>query len=156
MFYPKKEFGDNYDLFEDLKKYPYAGHFFDGLLEPEDEKEDIAQQKFSKAKYIKGSQGQTQVNEKGIAPTIRSEHHGNIEFRYLHKKNGGSFDKQRRLTVRECARIQTFPDSQDFVFNSDAGNLSASEAYKLIGDAVPPLLAYKIARKLEKFLSKYP
>tara|TARA_B100000989_G_scaffold297165_1_gene282143 strand:- start:770 stop:1918 length:1149 start_codon:yes stop_codon:yes gene_type:complete len=155
MLYPEKEFGDFSDFFENLKKYPTADCFFHDLNEPENEKKDLSQQKFSKAKYMKGSQGQTQVRTDGIAPTIRSEHHGNIEFRYLHKDNGGSFNKQRRLTVRECARIQTFPDSQDFVFNSDYGNLSASEAYKLIGDAVPPLLAYKISKKLEVFLSKY-
>ena len=125
------------------------------MLEPEIEDKDLSQMKFSKAKFIKGSQGQTQVNQEGIAPTIRSEHHGNIEFRYLHKENGGDYDKQRRLSVRECARIQTFPDSQDFVFESNKGNLSASEAYKLIGDAVPPLLAYKVAIKIENFLIKY-
>ena len=155
MLYPEREFGDSGELFESLKKYPTAKSFFDDLNEPENERKDVSQMKYSKAKYIKGSQGQTQVRENGIAPTIRSEHHGNIEFRYLHKDNGGSFNKQRRLTVRECGRIQTFPDSIDFVFNSDCGNLSASEAYKLIGDAVPPLLSYKIAKKLEIFLSKY-
>ena len=61
------------------------------------------------------------------------------------------------MTVRECARIQTFPDELDFVFNvREKNGVSASEAYKLIGDAVPPLLAYKIANKIEKLLLKYP
>ena len=54
------------------------------------------------------------------------------------------------LTVRECTRIQTFPDDYEFVFRKGASNLSASEAYKLIGNAVPPLLAYSIAQKLKK------
>lgn len=154
-FFPDKEYQAHPELFNEFKEYPKAKHFFDGLLEPEIEDKDLSQMKFSKAKFIKGSQGQTQVNQEGIAPTIRSEHHGNIEFRYLHKENGGDYDKQRRLSVRECARIQTFPDSQDFVFESNKGNLSASEAYKLIGDAVPPLLAYKVAIKIENFLIKY-
>jgi DNA (cytosine-5)-methyltransferase 1 len=47
----------------------------------------------------------------------------------------------RNLTIRECARLQTFPD--DFVF---AGN--ASEQVQLIGNAVPPLLAEVIAKTL--------
>ena len=58
--------------------------------------------------------------------------------------------------MRECARIQTFPDELEFVFKSgNKDGLSASAAYKLIGDAVPPLLAYKITNKLEKILLKY-
>jgi DNA (cytosine-5)-methyltransferase 1 len=115
---------------------------------------------YSKAKLTKGSQGQTEVNENGIAPTIRSEHHGNIEFRYLNKSNKGKnknpHNYQRRLTVRECARIQTFPDDLDFIFDiNKKEGISASVAYKLIGDAVPPLLAYKFGLKIEKFLTKY-
>ncbi len=41
--------------------------------------------------------------------TIRSEHHGNIEFR-RHGKN------ERRLTLRECGLIQIFPP--EFVFST--------------------------------------
>jgi DNA (cytosine-5)-methyltransferase 1 len=140
-------------------KYPKARIFFRDLKEPENEKNDLSQIYFSKAKFNKGTQGQTEVYEDGIAPTIRSEHHGNIEFRYLYKKNGGKnsiINKQRRLTVRECARIQTFPDHLDFIFGlRDKKGVSASAAYKLIGDAVPPLLAYKILFKIEKLLVRY-
>ena len=46
--------------------------------------------------------------------------------------------EDRCLTVRECARLQTFPDSFRFFG-------SASERMQLIGNAVPPLLASKIA-----------
>lgn len=48
-------------------------------------------------------------------------------------------DEYRRLSVRECARIQTFPDN--FVFEYD----SIKDAYKMIGNAVPPRLGYEIA-----------
>lgn len=49
----------------------------------------------------------------------------------------------RRLSVRECARIQTFPD--DFIFHYD--NISAG--YKMIGNAVPVNLAYFLANSIK-------
>lgn len=128
------------------------------LQEPEESK-DPAQQKYSKAKYMgKHCQGQTEVNLDGVGPTIRSEHHGNIEYRRLSLENGGKYLdeldqglKERRLTIRECARIQTFPDDYEFIWPKKAGDpgLSASSSYKIIGNAVPPLLAFHIAKRLE-------
>lgn len=50
----------------------------------------------------------------------------------------------RRMSVRECARIQTFPD--DFKFLSS----SLNENYKMIGNAVPVKLAEAIAKNLKK------
>ncbi len=119
---------------------------------------DFSQKNYSKAKYIKGSQGNTEVKLNKLAPTIRSEHHGNIEFRRLSKDHGGiNLEElkrglgERRLTVRECARIQTFPDDYNFVLhNGSKYTVSASVGYKLVGNAVPPLLAYHIAKKIEK------
>jgi DNA (cytosine-5)-methyltransferase 1 len=143
-----------------LKKYSTVGQILSGLAEPENELFDQAQRSYSKAKHYGKTQGQTEVNLQGLSPTIRSEHHGNIEFRRLSLELGGkSLDelaaglKMRRLTVRECARIQTFPD--DFEFVRERKNqenkfpLSTTDAYKLIGNAVPPLLAYHIAKHLE-------
>jgi len=130
-----------------------------GLSEPEKSK-DKSQQKYSKAKYMgKHCQGQSEIDLNDIGPTIRSEHHGNIEFRRLSKKNGGKNKTElnkgfieRRLTIRECARIQTFPDDYEFIIQSDGQNkgVSASDAYKIIGNAVPPLLGFHIAKRLEK------
>lgn len=48
----------------------------------------------------------------------------------------------RRLSVRECARIQTFPDN--FIFDYD----NIRDAYKMIGNAVPPRLGYVIAKSI--------
>jgi DNA (cytosine-5)-methyltransferase 1 len=52
-------------------------------------------------------------------------------------------NEYRRLSVRECARIQTFPDS--FIFDCD--NIKA--AYKMIGNAVPPRMACVLARSID-------
>lgn len=144
---------------DDLLAPTTLSQAFSDLLEPEQSK-DKSQQKYSKAKYMgKHCQGQSEIDLNDIGPTIRSEHHGNIEFRRLSKENGGKIFKElekglmeRRLTIRECARIQTFPDDYDFVISSNGSNkgVSASNAYKIIGNAVPPLLGYHIAKRLEK------
>ena len=132
---------------------------FVGLEEPE-VSSDISQQKYSKTKYMgKHCQGQTEISLEKCSPTIRSEHHGNIEFRRLSAENGGkNFEElqrglqERRLTVRECARLQTFPDDYSLVLPKTAEHkaVSASNAYRLIDNAVPCVLAYAIAKRLEE------
>jgi len=57
--------------------------------------------------------------------------------------------QERRLSVRECARIQTFPDDYEFIFNDGINKVNSSDAYKVIGNAVPPLLGYSIGKRLE-------
>lgn len=54
--------------------------------------------------------------------------------------------QNRSLTPREVARLQTFPD--DFYFESVSGKGSRTSAYKQIGNAVPVLLAEKVAKSL--------
>jgi len=54
----------------------------------------------------------------------------------------GRDPKYRRLSVRECARIQTFPDDFIFYYNNIA------DGYKMIGNAVPVKLAESIAKKI--------
>ena len=54
-------------------------------------------------------------------------------------------NKKRRLSVRECAILQTFPD--DFVFHGAIGSM-----YKQIGNAVAVDLAYQIAKLIKKSL----
>lgn len=56
----------------------------------------------------------------------------------------------RRLSVRECARIQTFPDS--FIFDSD----DIKATYKMIGNAVPPRMGKYLAQSiLNAFAGEY-
>jgi len=58
----------------------------------------------------------------------------------------GKEDKYRRLSVRECARIQTFPD--DFIFYY----INVTDGYKMIGNAVPVEFAYNISKQIKKIL----
>lgn len=138
---------------------------FSGLREPS-ESADLSQRFYSKAKYMgKHCQGQSEIDLDGLGPTIRSEHHGNIEFRRLSIEHGGKHADElarglaeRRLTPRECALIQTFPPDYPFVtrqgYSSKFG-VSPSGAYKVIGNAVPPMLAYNIARRLQEVWPLY-
>ena len=58
-----------------------------------------------------------------------------------------SLDQVRSISVREAARLQSFPDN--FFFEG-----SRSAAFKQIGNAVPPLLSEAIAKKVKKNLDK--
>ena len=61
--------------------------------------------------------------------------------------------ENRRYTVREVARIQTFPDNFKFITDS-ARNITAM--YKVIGNAVPVTLAYNIAKAIKKQVFELP
>jgi DNA (cytosine-5)-methyltransferase 1 len=84
-----------------------------------------------------GGQGD-HVSKKGeIAFTVRANAKARIHFHY---------ELPRRLTVRECARLQSFPD--EFVFPHAAMN-----AMLQIGNAVPPIVAHHVGRSLLDYVN---
>lgn len=78
----------------------------------------------------------------GVAATIRTEFYKPEKGRYLHP------EQHRPITHREAACLQSFPDS--FVFVG-----SKVEVARQIGEAVPPKLAYEVARAVLWVLSSY-
>lgn len=96
------------------------------------------QSQYFKASLAKrgNGQGDEKSDRNKPAYTIRANPKSRIQFHYA---------LDRRLTVRECARIQTFPD--DFIFKH-----SMTTSISQIGNAVPPVLAYQIAQSILDFL----
>lgn len=90
---------------------------------------------WSKAKPT-ADQGSRRLVAYKPSTTIRAECHGNIQFHY-------SLD--RRLSMREAARLQSFPDK----FQFPAGIRSTE---RQIGNAVPPVLAWHVACAVHEYL----
>lgn len=59
----------------------------------------------------------------------------------------GMEHKYRRFSIRECARIQTFPDNYKFIYSHPRNG------YKMVGNAVPVNLASAIAKQIKYYLS---
>lgn len=59
----------------------------------------------------------------------------------------GEEEKYRRFSVRECARIQTFPDDYEFLYSHPRNG------YKMVGNAVPVNLAFALAKQIKKHLT---
>ena len=57
--------------------------------------------------------------------------------------------KYRRLSVRECARVQTFPDDHEFIYARIA------DGYKMIGNAVPVELARRLAEVIIRDIKNF-
>lgn len=95
---------------------------------------DLPKEYWGVRKYNKAFQ---RMNSKEPSHTIDTGHRN-----YFHYK------ENRVPSVRECARIQSFPDK--FVFIG-----SKTSQYKQVGNAVPPLLAEEIAIQIKKYLYKH-
>jgi DNA (cytosine-5)-methyltransferase 1 len=109
-----------------------------GDIEDQNIHDQLPNSGYSKAKLLPGKQGNRVCAADKPGPTMRAEHHGNIEFHYL---------GHRRLSAREAARIQSFPD--DFVFVN-----STTDAYRQIGNAVAPVFGWHLAKALAETLEK--
>ncbi len=83
-------------------------------------------------------QGNRKLKADRPAQTMRAECHGNIQFHYKLK---------RRISMREAARFQSFPDS--FVFDA-----KLRETERQIGNAVPPVLAWHVAEAIADSLKR--
>lgn len=70
--------------------------------------------------------------------------HGLNDCRFVEGKE----ELYRRMTIREVARVQGFPDDFKFIYRS------TNDAYKMIGNAVPVNLAYEIAMAIKNTLNK--
>jgi len=81
-------------------------------------------------------QGSRRLRKDEPATTIRAEHHGNIQWHY---------SLPRRISLREAARLQSFPDAFEFT----AG---MRETERMIGNAVPPVLMWHIAKAVREHL----
>lgn len=117
------------------KNYVTAREAIDDLVElPEDVRFNHI--------WSRANKSSEQGNRKLIADrpgyTIRAECHGNIQFHYK---------LPRRISMREAARFQSFPDT--FVFTS---GLRATE--RQIGNAVAPVFAWHLARAVQRTLKE--
>lgn len=86
---------------------------------------------------VSGEQGNRRMVANRPGYTIRAECHGNIQFHY---------SLPRRISMREAARIQSFPDT--FIFPC-----GLRETERQIGNAVPPVFAWYLAEAVDKVLN---
>ncbi|MEY8199815.1 MAG: DNA cytosine methyltransferase [Colwellia sp.] len=122
----------------DLRKNPYAGLVYNGGGRPIDPNGPC----------------HTILASSGGSKTHWVDTGGVVEEYHRHLSNGGAprsgkVEGARRLSVEECAIIQTFP--KDLIFHG-----SKSSQYTQVGDAVPPMLAKAIGEAVMSQLNNNP
>lgn len=95
---------------------------------------DVPEELWDTIRNNRHSSAYKRLNSKDVSVTIDTGH-----MNYFHPKYN------RVPTVRESARIQSFPD--DFVFTGGQGS-----QFRQVGNAVPPLLSFAIAKTLKSYL----
>lgn len=116
--------------YPDLRPSPYAGQIYNGGGRPVDP--------HGPCHTILASSGGYKthwIDTQNVAP----EYHAHL--RAGGTPRDGFVPGARRLSVEECALVQTFP--RDMTFSG-----ARSSQYKQVGDAVPPDLAFAVARSL--------
>jgi len=109
----------------------------DDLIPVTDESIPNQSQYFVATKATAGAGQGDQTSKRGeLAYAVRANAKARIHFHY---------ELERRLTVRECARLQSFPD--EFVFPYSAGANTI-----LIGNAVPPIVAHHVGRSIAAYI----
>lgn len=135
--YPIKNHSEN--GIDGLPKWVSVKEAIEHFPDP-DTPNNIPNHTYSKYKMIfNGYMGKRRLDPDKPSPTItaRGDDKGGV---VVHPHYNGI----RRMTARELACIQTFPDDFTFIGNN-------SSVYRQIGNAVPPLLAYYIANQFNNY-----
>lgn len=133
LVHPEPTHSDVSNLFSGKKSWVSIGDALKNIPEPEEE-HNLINHTYSKFKLkFNGYIGNRAIDPNKPAPTVtaRGDEKGGVVV--LHHPNN-----HRRMSVRELALTQSFPI--DFIFE---GNNSS--AYRQIGNAVPPMLAFAVA-----------
>lgn len=98
------------------------------------------QSQYFKANLAKRGHKQGDKKSRADEPghTVRANPKSRVHFHY---------ELPRRLTVRECARLQTFPDWFSFPYKPTRSMMH-------VGNAVPPMLAHRVSKSIATFLAK--
>ena len=134
--------------FSGFPEQPRATHVFrhlsidealDDLIAIDDETVPNQSQYFVATKATAGAGQGDQTSIRGeVGYAVRANSKARVHFHY---------QLDRRLTVRECARLQSFPDEFIFPF-------ATQNNVMLIGNAVPPIIAHHIGASIAEYLGK--
>lgn len=109
----------------------------DDLVPITDERVANQSQYFVATKATAGAGQGDQTCKRGeVAYAVRANSKARVHFHY---------ELERRLTVRECARLQSFPDEFIFPF-------ATQNNIMLIGNAVPPIVAHHVGKSIVSYL----